>query len=142
MDKPEKVIDAELRAIVGDNLERLMEKHPNLDSNPKLSERSGIGIATISRVINGQTAATLDTLGMLAKAFGLAPWQLLVPNLDATNPQILQSISPTEAGLYKRLRETIAREAEVLVRGHDSGFGGLPPFHPAAPPQVKKRGSK
>jgi transcriptional regulator with XRE-family HTH domain len=142
MDKPEKVADEALRGIVGDNLKRLMKARASLDSNPKLSERSGIGIATISRIINGESAATLDTLGMLAKAFGLTPWQLLVPNLDTTNPQILQSTSPEEAALYRKLRDVIAKEAEVHAQGHDSGFTPLQPFHPARPQASKKRGHK
>ncbi|MGJ7497493.1 helix-turn-helix domain-containing protein [Variovorax sp. RT4R15] len=141
MDKPEKVADTALRAIVGDNLRRLMEKRPNLDSNPKLSVRSGIGVATISRIINGETAATLDTLGMLARAFELQPWQLMVPNLDSTNPQILQSISAKEAELYTRLRESIAKEVATSTAS-DSGFGTLPPFHPGKPAAGKKRESK
>jgi transcriptional regulator with XRE-family HTH domain len=142
MEKPEKQPDTALRSVVGANIARLMESRPTLNSNPKLSAKSGVGIATISRIINGETAATLDTLSMLAQAFKVTPWQLLVPNLDATNPQILQSISPKEAELYKRLRETIAKESDVITHGHDSNFGELPPFHPANPPAGKKRGTK
>lgn len=142
MDKPEKQADLGLRSVVGDNLTRLMRSRPSLDSNPKLRNKSGVGIATISRIINGETAATLDTLGMLAEAFGLEPWQLLVPNLDPTNPQILQAISPKEADLYRRLRETIATETEVQSHGHDSGFGRIEPFHPSKSQPDKKRGTK
>lgn len=144
MDKDDPQAEHALRSLVGANISRLMQSRPKLNSNPKLGARSGIGIATISRIINGETAATLDTLSRLAAAFDLAPWQLLVPNLDATNPQILQSISPKEADLYKRLRDTIAQEVEVQTHGSDSGFGHLPPFHPANVKQghAKKSGSK
>lgn len=144
MDKDDPHAEHALRSLVGANISRLMQSRPKLNSNPKLGARSGIGVATISRVINGETAATLDTLAKLAAAFDLAPWQLLVPNLDATNPQILQSISPKEADLYKRLRETIAQETEVQTHGSDSGFGHLSPFHPAAQQgqNNKKSGSK
>lgn len=141
-DDQDKQAEQDLRALVGANIVRLMGMRPKLSSNPKLGERAGIGIATISRIINGETAATLDTIARLAAAFDLAPWQLLVPNLDAQNPQILQSISSKEADLYKRLRETIAKETEVQAHGSDSGFGQLRPFHPSKPHSNKKRGSK
>lgn len=142
MDESTPQAEQTLRDLVGANIARLMQSRPKLSSNTKLSERSGVGLGTVSRIINGETAATLDTLARLAAAFDLAPWQLLVPNLDATNPQILQSISSKEADLYKRLRETIAKETEVQVHGQDSGFGHLQPFHPSHQTAPRKRGSK
>lgn len=114
------------RLILGANIQRLMKARPKLATNTRLFVKTGIAVATISRLINGKTAATLDTLAKLADAFGVQPWQLLIPDLDAHNPQILRNSSPEEAELYKRLREVIAKEAAVQAQGSDSGFQPLP----------------
>jgi transcriptional regulator with XRE-family HTH domain len=140
-DSPDDEISPQ-RRVFGENIKRLMESRPSLDSNPKLGARANIGIATISRIINGQSAATLDTVASLAKAFGVEPWQLLVPNLDAKNPQILQASSPEEVALWRSLRAVIAKEA-VEAQGADSGFGALkyttkiPPRDARAGPEKK-----
>lgn len=128
MDETDDLGPADLdpsRRVLGANITRLMQARQNLNSNPKLSKRAGIGIATISRIINGETAATLDTLTRLAEAFGVQSWQLLVPNLDPKSPQILRSSSPQEAELYERLRKVIAEEAAVQSQGSDSGYQDL-----------------
>lgn len=45
----------------------------------------------------------LDSLQGLAKAFGLQPWQMLIPELDPANPPLL-AISKEEKDLYARLQ--------------------------------------
>ena len=46
---------------------------------------------------------TLRTLDILATAFGLEPYQLLIPGLDPANPQILRILSASEQRLYEAL---------------------------------------
>lgn len=56
-------------------LKRLMsERGINIT---KLSEMTGITNANISNMIHGKTSPNLDTIGRLAKALGVATWELL-----------------------------------------------------------------
>lgn len=95
--------------VLAENLGRLMRFHHDLDSNPKLSKKSGLGLGTISRLRNGDVDPNLATLESLAGAFGLSPWQMLVPHMDPANTPALQPITESERKLYERLRE-VARE--------------------------------
>lgn len=126
------------RLILGDNLSRLMKSRPELDSNPKLQDKSGVGLATISRIIHGQTAATLDTLEELAKAFGLQSWQLLVPGLDPLSPQMLASAK--EAKMYESMRALVA-QTEVVPAPGVAGYKKITPIPAKKHPPMKKRGT-
>lgn len=95
--------------MLGANLIRLMEAHPEVGSNPKLGKRTDLGTGTISRLRNGEVEPTTKTLEKLARAFHVEPWQLLVPNLEPGNLPTLQPVTETERRLYERLRE-VAKE--------------------------------
>jgi hypothetical protein len=90
--------------VVAANLRKLMRAQGNeeLSSNPKLGKKTGLGASAISRLVNGHNA-TLETVDRVAEAFGLAGWQLLIPNLDPTNPPVVQ-MSAKEADLYRKLK--------------------------------------
>ena len=115
--------EIEARKVLAQNLQRLMNSNPKLDSNPKLSKRAGVGVATLSRIMSMKTGANLDTITRLAGVFGMAPWQMLVPNLSPKNPQILRSSGAMEDALYEKIRKVV--DEEVRGRGSDSGFGEL-----------------
>lgn len=93
-DPPEKILAA--------NLERLMNHYPGLSSEAKVAKAGGTSQRTVNRARNG-LQVKLESLQGLSKAFGLSPWQMLVPNLDPLNPPIL-SLSAAEKALYERLR--------------------------------------
>ena len=90
--------------VLAANLERLMKAHPELDSNPTLGKKAGLSPSAVSRLRNGHNA-TLDTLERLAAAFKVELYQLLIPNLDATNPQTAHRVSEQEQALYDRIKE-------------------------------------
>lgn len=96
--------------VLGENLAALMAAHPELNSNPKLAAKTRLGTGTISRLRNGMVDANLDTLERMATAFGVAPWQLLVPGIDPTNPPTLQPVSERERRFYERLRDVLKEE--------------------------------
>lgn len=81
-----------------------MAQNGSLNSNVKLSNASGVSIATLSRVMSMHTAATLDTITRLAAAFGLEPHQLLMPNLDAAGPHATQEISAEDRALLAKFK--------------------------------------
>lgn len=115
---PEEI---ESRKVLAQNLQRLMSKRPKLNSNPKISKKADIGIATLSRVTRMDGGATLDTITRLATVFGLQPWQMLVPGLDPEHPQILRSLSAAEEAMYAKMREVVEEE----VKARDSRPGHL-----------------
>lgn len=95
--------------VLGANLNALMAHHSDLSSNPKVAKKTELGTGTISRLRNGDVDANLSTLEKLSEAFGLHPWQLLVPNLDPENVPALLPVTEQERRLYERLRE-VAKE--------------------------------
>lgn len=62
---------------LAERINSLMTTRLNLDSNPKLSKRSGVPVSTISRLRNGNVEATLQVVERVAKAFGVAPASLI-----------------------------------------------------------------
>lgn len=95
--------DKALRAVLAENLVRLMDTHPKLKSNPLLAKEAGIGSGTVSRIRNGEVSANLETLSRLAAAFDVMPWQLLVPGIDPSNPPVLRTSGESEKEFYRRL---------------------------------------
>lgn len=63
--------------VLAKNLNRLMRTRADLESNPKLSERSGVPVSTLSRLRNANVEATLQVVQRLADAFSVAPARLL-----------------------------------------------------------------
>lgn len=67
--------------------------------------------STVQRIMAGSTSATLEQLEALAHAFDVAPYQLLIPDLDAENPQIAKGATVEEHELYRRLVKSAVDEA-------------------------------
>lgn len=89
--------------VLSANLERLMDKVEPRITQVAVSKASGIPQRTISRIKNGEVSPTLNSIDGLAKAFGLLPWQLLVPDMDPKNPPLLRSATQEEKELYARI---------------------------------------
>ncbi|WP_155947005.1 helix-turn-helix domain-containing protein [Pseudacidovorax intermedius] len=96
--------ESHARRVLASNVQGLMAQNGSLNSNVKLSNASGVSIATLSRVMSMHTAATLDTITRLAAAFGLEPHQLLMPNLDAAGPHATQEISAEDRVLLAKFK--------------------------------------
>ena len=88
---PRKVLSDNLRRLIGDR------------SQSEWAAAHGIDKKPIQRALAGQHAATIDTIEAIAKAAGILPWQLLVPDLDPSNPPVV-AITQAERQLYRRLR--------------------------------------
>lgn len=100
-----------INEIVADNLSRLMDHVPELDSQGKLHKKSKVAQSTIGRTLRKETSITVENLASIAYAFELQPWQLLVPDLDPSNPQALREINGNEKEFYKKLM-ALAKEYE------------------------------
>lgn len=60
---------------------------------------------TISRIERASMAASIEVLEALAAGLDVAPWQLLVPEADPSNPPILREASQAERDLWKKLQQ-------------------------------------
>lgn len=67
------------RDILSKNLRALMAERPDLDTLPKITKASGIPNGTLDRVRRAASALRVDDLAPLAEAFGIEPWELLLP---------------------------------------------------------------
>lgn len=55
------------------------EERPSIDA---VARRTKCSRGTIQRLRDGQTSVGVDIVAQIAGAFGLAAWQLLIPDLD------------------------------------------------------------
>lgn len=97
------------RTVLAQNLKALMGREDL--SQAGLGKKSGIAQSTIGRILAEKHAPDIDTLDAIAKTFHLNAWQMMVPNLDPSNPPLLQNASPQERELYERLKAA----AELLT---------------------------
>lgn len=118
-----------LRKILGDNLDRLMASSVSLGSAPLVEAATGehgmkIGKSTIARIRNAETPINLDYVEVLARVFGLEPWQLLVHEMNPKNLPTLANIgsaqAPLLAGIAALARQVVALDKGVQHRADDS----------------------
>lgn len=101
-----------MERILAANLGALMAAHPELRTQAAVAaatRKAGLKIdqKTVSRILKADHAVQIDTLQAIAAAFGIEPYQLLVPGLNPTNPQVLRVLSPQEERLYSVLQEAM-----------------------------------
>lgn len=94
------------RYVLRDNVNALMAANPECGTMLKLSQKSGVSKGVIERITKAQANTGIDHLEGLAKAFRVHVYQLMIPNLDANNPQTLRALSPAEEALYAKLRNS------------------------------------
>lgn len=111
-------IASKLRVVIASNVRNLARKlfkdHPNLPVAIKEASGNAFSKSTAQRIMEGKVGTSLEQLDALGKALEVAPYQLLITDLDPDNPQVAKGATADEQVLYKR----IAREAaeEVLSR--------------------------
>lgn len=66
-----------LRQILARNLQAAMDKSLGLDTQKALAKKAKMGQSHISRIINGATSPSLDTLANLSEQLGIQPWELI-----------------------------------------------------------------
>jgi len=106
----------ETRKVLADNLRRLLDSGSGPASQLAAKRKSGVAQATIGRILSGKSAATVKTIESIAHAYGLSAWQLLVPNLDPSNPPVLRAMSKEEQDMYDRLRQAAQDLAKYAPR--------------------------
>lgn len=88
-------------------------------SEHDLAKASGVAQKTINNVLAARSACTVDTVGALARPFGLTSWHMLIEDLPADltgSPSIRQLvaswISATPEG-REHIELVAAREAKI-----------------------------
>lgn len=106
------------KEVLAANINRLMAETLALQSNPKLSKRSKLGLGTVARVRNAESAANLDTVDTLAETFGVQPWELLVEGAVAQVPATERRPSPLAlelAWLFDEVVEQLTYKQRSMV---------------------------
>ena len=152
------------RSVIADNVKALRAAVPRYKSRPVWIEKTGVPNGPLGRIENATTNFGVDYLDGLAGAFGLAPWQLLVPDLKvSTGPggravvQIPgQAVLPEPkysaqadalAAQLDWIQDPVKRteawlDASEVIRAHFRRYEeqlGAPTEEPAPPPKQEKR---
>lgn len=120
--------------VLAENLEALRIAARDLNTQPKIAKKAGFDQKTAWRIFNKVNEPTLEQLSKFAKAFGLQPWQLLVPGLDPINPPALALPAAGTQTLYADLRRT-KKSIDGLLRAAPTGEYGAP-LEPRAALQI------
>lgn len=93
-----------MRHVLALNVRSLMEHHYRESANrPKaLAKDAGLALSTVQRILSASNAVNLDYIEELALALHATPYQLLLPGLDAKNPQVVHGATEEEQRLYRR----------------------------------------
>lgn len=95
------------RDILAANLKALMASRASLDTLPKITAASGVSNGTLDRMRRAAAAVRVDDIELVAQAFNLRAWQLLVPNLDPANPPSVYRPTEKEEALYRRIQREL-----------------------------------
>lgn len=92
-----------MRSILADNVKRVMEHHYRDSPNKPmaLAKDSGLAFSTVQRILAARVGASLDNIEAIAAPLQLSTYQLLVPNLNVTNPAIVTGATKEEEKLYR-----------------------------------------
>ena len=83
-------------------------------TNQESKERGcEISIGVLQRIKSMDTDIRMSVLESIANFFELQPWQLLVENIDATNPPVLREISQEERELYESIKNAAKKLAHI-----------------------------
>lgn len=112
----------QIRAVVAVNVQTLINyarDHGQPYGDQKaLAKRAGVSMSTIARIRKQEAGTSVDVLEAIAKCYGLQAWQLLMPNLDPTNPPVF-CMTATEREMYRRLKSSAA-ELAAMPNGDES----------------------
>ena len=94
--------------VLSTNLKSLMQASEDLRTQAAIGKRCGIDQRTVGRILNEEHSPQLKQIEAIASAFGLLPWQLLIPGLDPKNPPVCE-LTKVEKELYDKLRRLVTQ---------------------------------
>jgi len=104
--------------ILGDNLARLMAESADLKTVVQLHARlvqlgKEVSTGNIDRIRRKAISTSVDNMARLAAAFGLEPWQMLIPGIKANTASDPATETRALASVRQLVRQAIAEEAEA-----------------------------
>lgn len=104
-----------MREVLAANVHALMQHQFIASSNKPmaLAKKAQLSLSSVQRVLDQDTGASIDTVEAIAKAFGVSVYQLMVPNIDPTNPPVIAGVIEAEKALYQRLALDMQRRLEA-----------------------------
>jgi len=121
------------RDILAANLRVLMATHPELDTLPKITARSGVTNGTLDRIRRAVVATRIDELEKLGRAFGVEAWELL-------RPQGPDRLSPLALRLARQL-DRAAGDAAAHTAAYAAASAAIDALgmHDAAAPKAEAK---
>lgn len=101
----------DIRETLAQNVLALMESR-KMTADAQLAKCAGVDQKTIWRIKNKTQAPTTEKLELIARAFGLHAWQLLIPGLDPANPPVFV-MSSSEQTFYEKMRRSFHEMAAM-----------------------------
>ena len=104
-----------MRVVVAANVARLLDHHYSHIASKTgrqlaLAKDTKLGLGTIQRVMGREVGASLDNLEAIANALQISLYQLMLPSLDAKNPQLVKGATKEEERLYRLWRQSRGQE--------------------------------
>lgn len=93
----------DLKRLMWANVLALMHQRWGGENLTRLAREAGVGPGTATRLKEGKTSVGLDVVQRIARAFGLEPWQLLIPGLDPARLPEYMRLSPQAADVARML---------------------------------------
>lgn len=99
-----------MREVIAANLTKLLERdYAEFETitarQRELAKDAKVGFGTIQRWMKSENGGNLDTLETLAIHFDLQVYQLMLPNLDVRNAQVVKGADAAEQRLYANMRK-------------------------------------
>lgn len=114
-----KKVASSMRGVIAKNVHGTARRLWPLSKNLPLEIRNSssdadaekLTLSHVKRILKGQAGISIEQIDMLAKALGLAAYQLLIPDLDPKNPQVVKGATADEQALYRRIAQEAVQEA-------------------------------
>lgn len=113
-----------MRGVIAANVRALMDlKYRDIEKKTnrvkKLAEEANIGHGSIQRILDGEVGASIDLIENLALALDVSVYQLVLPNLDTSNPQVVNGATRNERMLYARMNRAAAGLPQETHQVHE-----------------------
>lgn len=102
------------RIVLAENFRRLMKSDAVLNSTQKIADKGISSNGTLGRVSKGETSVGIDVLELIANAYKLQTWQILVPDLDPENPPVLGGPDQVREASFGKISRSIAALVEQI----------------------------
>jgi DNA-binding transcriptional regulator YdaS (Cro superfamily) len=82
---PDETLMHEAGIVAAANLAKWMKASRTLNTQARLSEKSGVSQATINRLLTGEAGISIKNLSLITAAFGRQTYEMLIPDNDSRN---------------------------------------------------------